>query len=149
MEVLVWSDAMSWDLCRTNLGACNSNSCMKLSFEAGKVNARVARCNPGEMPAGPVAAAAHDTGGKISLADVGRRADSAAKDFSPENVRKRPMDFKMSDRQREWLTRVQSFMHKHVRPALPIYRQQDEAGERWKTIPVREDLKKKARHRCH
>ena len=55
------------------------------------------------------------------------------------------MDFNMSDRQREWLNRVQSFMHKHVRPAVPIYRQQDEAGERWKVIPVLEDLKKKAR----
>ena len=55
------------------------------------------------------------------------------------------MDFNMSDRQREWLNRVQSFMHKHVRPAVPIYRQQDEAGERWKVIPVVEELKKKAR----
>ncbi len=34
------------------------------------------------------------------------------------------MDFNMSDRQREWLNRVQSFMHKHVRPAVPVYRQQ-------------------------
>ena len=55
------------------------------------------------------------------------------------------MDFNMSDRQREWLNRVESFMHKHVRPAVPIYKQQDEAGERWKVIPVLEDLKKKAR----
>src|SRR5258705_5334168 len=145
MEVLVWSDAMSWDLCRTNLGACNSSGCMKLSFEAGKVNARVARWQPRGDASRPVVTAAHDTGGRISLADVGRRADSAAKDFSPANVRKRPMDFNMSDRQREWLNRVQSFMHKHVRHALPIYRQQDEAGERWKVIPVLEALKKKAR----
>ena len=35
------------------------------------------------------------------------------------------MDFTMSDRQREWLNRVESFMHKHVRPAVPIYKQQD------------------------
>jgi acyl-CoA dehydrogenase len=55
------------------------------------------------------------------------------------------MDFNMSDRQREWLNRVQSFMHKHVRPAVPVYRQQDEAGERWKVIPILEELKKKAR----
>jgi len=54
------------------------------------------------------------------------------------------MDFNMSDRQREWLNRVQSFMHKHVRPAVPTYRQQDEAGARWKVIPVVEELKKKA-----
>jgi len=37
----------------------------------------------------------------------------------------RPMDFNMSDRQREWLNRVQSFMHQHVRPAVPVYNQQD------------------------
>src|SRR5437763_1887916 len=55
------------------------------------------------------------------------------------------MDFNMSDRQKEWLGRVDSFMTKHVRPAVPVYRQQDEAGERWKVIPVVEELKNKAR----
>jgi acyl-CoA dehydrogenase len=55
------------------------------------------------------------------------------------------MDFNMSDRQKEWLGRVESFMTRHVRPAVPIYRQQDEAGERWKVIPIVEELKKKAR----
>ena len=29
------------------------------------------------------------------------------------------MDFNMSDRQKDWLNRVQSFMTKHVRPAVP------------------------------
>ena len=46
------------------------------------------------------------------------------------------MDFNMSDRQSEWLNRVQSFMHKHVRPAVPIYQQQDAEGARWKVIPI-------------
>src|SRR6201982_1538893 len=55
------------------------------------------------------------------------------------------MDFTMSARQKEWLGRVQSFMTKHVRPAVPIYKQQDAEGARWKVIPVLEDLKKKAR----
>src|SRR3982075_1263634 len=55
------------------------------------------------------------------------------------------MDFNMSDRQKEWLNRVQAFMHNHVRPAVPIYKKQDEEGPRWKVIPVLEDLKKKAR----
>src|SRR3977135_2045481 len=54
------------------------------------------------------------------------------------------MDFNVSCPHGEWLHRVESFMHKHVRPAVPIYKQQDEAGERWKVIPVLEDLKKKA-----
>lgn len=55
------------------------------------------------------------------------------------------MDFNMSDRQREWLDRVRSFMAKHVRPAEPIYRKQDETGDRWKVIPILEELKEKAR----
>ena len=55
------------------------------------------------------------------------------------------MDFNMSDRQREWLDRVRSFMTKHVRPAEPIYRKQDETGDRWKVIPILEELKEKAR----
>ncbi|MDE2329331.1 MAG: acyl-CoA dehydrogenase family protein, partial [Bradyrhizobium sp.] len=55
------------------------------------------------------------------------------------------MDFMMSDRQKEWLSRVQAFMHNHVRPAVPVYEQQDAEGARWKVIPVIEELKKKAR----
>ena len=46
------------------------------------------------------------------------------------------MDFNMSERQRVWLDRVQQFMDKHVRPAVPIYQQQDAEGERWKVIPI-------------
>jgi acyl-CoA dehydrogenase len=57
----------------------------------------------------------------------------------------RPMNFEMSDKQKEWLNRVQAFMHNHVRPAVPIYNKQDEEGPRWKVIPILEDLKKKAR----
>jgi len=55
------------------------------------------------------------------------------------------MDFSMSDRQREWLDRVTTFMDKHVRPAEKIYKEQDQAGERWKVIPILEELKKKAK----
>jgi acyl-CoA dehydrogenase len=55
------------------------------------------------------------------------------------------MEFSMSDRQQEWLTRVTSFMNTHVRPAVPIYNQQEGHGDRWKVIPVLEDLKKKAK----
>jgi acyl-CoA dehydrogenase len=55
------------------------------------------------------------------------------------------MDFEMSPTQKEWLERVRSFMTKHVRPAVPIYNQQDQSGERWKVIPVLEELKKKAK----
>ncbi|MBT1516670.1 acyl-CoA dehydrogenase family protein [Bradyrhizobium sp. SRL28] len=55
------------------------------------------------------------------------------------------MDFMISTKQKEWLDRVQSFMSKHVRPAVPVYKQQDAEGDRWKAIPVIEDLKRKAR----
>src|SRR4051794_7442547 len=51
----------------------------------------------------------------------------------------------MSAKQQEWLDRVRSFMTKHVRPAVPIYKQQDAEGGRWKVIPILEDLKAKAR----
>jgi acyl-CoA dehydrogenase len=54
------------------------------------------------------------------------------------------MDFTMSAKQKDWLERVQSFMQKHVRPAVPVYKQQDAEGPRWKVIPVLEELKKKA-----
>jgi alkylation response protein AidB-like acyl-CoA dehydrogenase len=55
------------------------------------------------------------------------------------------MDFTMSARQTEWRNRVISFMDKHVRPAAPIYKEQDAKGDRWKVIPILEDLKKKAK----
>ena len=38
------------------------------------------------------------------------------------------MDFDLSSKQKEWLDRVQSFMTKHVRPAVPIYNEQDARG---------------------
>ena len=55
------------------------------------------------------------------------------------------MDFTLSSRQKEWLDRVQSFMNKNVRPAVPIYKQQDAEGPRWKVIPILEELKAKAK----
>src|ERR1700752_2630162 len=55
------------------------------------------------------------------------------------------MDFTMSDRQKEWLGRVQDFMARHVRPAVPLYKQQDAEGAGWKGIAILEELKKKAK----
>ncbi|NPU10201.1 acyl-CoA dehydrogenase [Bradyrhizobium sp. 83002] len=55
------------------------------------------------------------------------------------------MDFTMSAKQQEWLERVRSFMTKHVRPAVPIYKQQDAEGDRWKVIPILEELKARAK----
>ena len=55
------------------------------------------------------------------------------------------MDFTLSSKQKEWLDRVQSFMTKNVRPAVPIYKKQDAEGARWKVIPILEELKAKAK----
>ncbi|MBI1186790.1 MAG: acyl-CoA dehydrogenase [Alphaproteobacteria bacterium] len=55
------------------------------------------------------------------------------------------MQFEHSAETKQWLSRVQSFMDEHVIPAIPTYQKQDEEGERWKVIPVVEDLKKKAK----
>ncbi|WP_369726266.1 hypothetical protein AB8Z38_17595 [Bradyrhizobium sp. LLZ17] len=44
------------------------------------------------------------------------------------------MDFSMSEKQGEWLDRVQSLMAKDVRPAVPPYKQQDAEGDCWIVI---------------
>jgi hypothetical protein len=54
---------------------------MKLSFESGDVNAQT-QGSPGRPAI--VAADIQRVGRKNNLADEGRRADSAAKDFQPK-----------------------------------------------------------------
>ena len=57
----------------------------------------------------------------------------------------------MSERQRHWRDRVANFMAKHVYPAVETYDKQMEGfgKERWKVVPVLEELKKKAQGRGH
>jgi acyl-CoA dehydrogenase len=55
------------------------------------------------------------------------------------------MEFDLSDRQKHWQGRVRDFIEAHVRPAVPTYKAQDAAGDRWKVIPVVEELKAKAK----
>ena len=55
------------------------------------------------------------------------------------------MDFDYSPRQKELMRRVSDFMEEHVYPAQPIYDAQQREGDRWKVIPIVEELKKKAR----
>jgi len=55
------------------------------------------------------------------------------------------MDFTMSERQKHWRDRVSAFMDAHVYPAVETYQRQAAEGERWKVIPVLEELKAKAR----
>jgi hypothetical protein len=53
---------------------------MKLSFESGNVNALMTH----GIPSRPAVVAGIDASGKISLADEGRRGDSAANNFRPK-----------------------------------------------------------------
>ena len=55
------------------------------------------------------------------------------------------MDFSVSERQKAWRDRVTAFMDAHVYPAVAVYAAQSTEGERWKVIPVLEELKAKAR----
>ena len=55
------------------------------------------------------------------------------------------MDFEFSVRQKALIARVTAFMDDHVLPAVPVYEAQHAEGERWKVIPVLEELKAKAR----
>ncbi|MDX2238468.1 MAG: acyl-CoA dehydrogenase family protein [Hyphomonadaceae bacterium] len=55
------------------------------------------------------------------------------------------MIFEHSEETKQWIDRVKRFMDEHIVPAIPTYQKQDEEGERWKVIPVVEDLKKKAK----
>jgi acyl-CoA dehydrogenase len=55
------------------------------------------------------------------------------------------MDFSMSERQKYWRDRVVAFMDAHVYPVVETYARQEAEGERWKVIPVLEQLKAKAK----
>ncbi|WP_439358590.1 acyl-CoA dehydrogenase family protein [Bradyrhizobium sp. DASA03007] len=57
------------------------------------------------------------------------------------------MDFSISERQRLWRDRVHGFMNEHVYPAVSVYDEQVAgfSAERWKVIPVLQELKAKAK----
>ena len=55
------------------------------------------------------------------------------------------MNFTLSERQKHWRDRVIGFMDAHVYPSAEIYDRQQDAGERWKVIPILEELKAKAK----
>jgi acyl-CoA dehydrogenase len=55
------------------------------------------------------------------------------------------MDFDYSPRQKDLIRRVTDFMDEHVYPAVPVYDAQQSEGERWKVLPIVEELKAKAR----
>jgi acyl-CoA dehydrogenase len=55
------------------------------------------------------------------------------------------MIFEHDDTTKHWIGKVQAFMDEHIIPAIPVYEKQNHEGERWKVIPVVEELKKKAK----
>ena len=56
------------------------------------------------------------------------------------------MDFEYNDRTKELVGRVQDFMDRYVYPNEEVYYEQLEDGDnRWKVIPILEELKEKAR----
>src|SRR6478609_7250231 len=55
------------------------------------------------------------------------------------------MDFKLDQADVHWRDRVRAFMDGEVRPRVPDYDSQQREGDRWKVLPVVEELKDKAR----
>jgi acyl-CoA dehydrogenase len=55
------------------------------------------------------------------------------------------MDFSLAASETEWRDRVRAFINQHVRPRTPDYDAQQREGDRWKVLPVVEELKEKAR----
>ncbi len=55
------------------------------------------------------------------------------------------MDFTLSDRETHFRDRVKAFIDREIRPRDPEYHRQSHEGERWKVLPVIEEVKEKAR----
>jgi len=55
------------------------------------------------------------------------------------------MDFTLSERETYFRDRVKTFIDQNIRPRQDEYHRQEHEGERWKVIPVIEDMKVKAR----
>ena len=55
------------------------------------------------------------------------------------------MDFTLTDRETYWRDRVRDFIDREIRPRQADYDAQSRDGERWKVIPVIEEMKAKAR----
>ena len=55
------------------------------------------------------------------------------------------MDFEIAPKQRQFLDRVVAFIDAEIKPAVATYTEQHDTGERWKVIPIVEELKAKAK----
>jgi acyl-CoA dehydrogenase len=55
------------------------------------------------------------------------------------------MDFTLNERETYWRDRVRDFINIHLIPATPTFVKQANEGERWKVIPIMEEMKAKAK----
>ncbi|MBX9601759.1 MAG: acyl-CoA dehydrogenase family protein [Bryobacteraceae bacterium] len=55
------------------------------------------------------------------------------------------MEFDYSPKTKELQKRLSAFFDEHIYPNEPVYHEQAHSGDRWKVLPVIEDLKRKAR----
>jgi alkylation response protein AidB-like acyl-CoA dehydrogenase len=55
------------------------------------------------------------------------------------------MDFSLGPAETDWRDRVRAFIEDHVRPRVPDYAAQQRDGDRWKVLPVVEELKARAK----
>lgn len=55
------------------------------------------------------------------------------------------MDFDLNERQTHWRDRVRDFIEANIRPNMQTYIDQDNEGDRWKVIPIIEEMKAKAK----
>ena len=55
------------------------------------------------------------------------------------------MIFEHSEETRRWIERVQRFMDEHIYPNDELYHRQEREGDRWKAVPIVDELKAKAR----
>ena len=55
------------------------------------------------------------------------------------------MIFDYSESQQRWISRIQAFMDQEIIPALPLFHAQEAEGPRYKTLPIMEELKARAR----
>ena len=55
------------------------------------------------------------------------------------------MIFEHSAETNQWIARVQRFMDEHIYPNDALYHRQEREGDRWKAVPIVDELKAKAR----
>ena len=55
------------------------------------------------------------------------------------------MHFEWSEKSKEWISRVGKFISDDIEPAIERYHREEAEGERWKAVPVVDELKAKAK----